>query len=323
MAGQKERGGNMANINVNIGDLTDPDAPVIKYAGECYKRLTVNSDTPDTTPGEEFSSCVCCETLSVEYMPCEGSASPIYVDPDALSTMNPPPSVVEIEGVCYSEPICTEGSSAPDTFTITSEPSSCADAACQEPASTCPNGDPEMVLTVSAPGGSTKEIYWTTATWTLPDDNNKSITVCPNVYDKCGGPGNNCGYYTGIYTTPVGFHRWQYGLGLQLTRMYKSQSFRFNRLGINGITTLNGTSYIRGYSSSYIFSPGPTFSVTGWVGYWGGTFTSGVVGANVVPNVPLPTSNNYYLDAYIESDFSGSITTNDNYTFTWAKGNGW
>lgn len=187
--------------------------------------------------------------------------------------------------------------------------------------SSCPDSDPEALLTVS---GSSGTINWCGETWNLPADSGQTRTVCPTLYTQY--------QYTATGLTPNGYRAenvWAHFVAganrLTLRREY----------GI--IPTVNNTGWYRGRGSTYnnlaqinlnAYTNGGEDKI-----YWSGNFS---IGDPTRPVAPTNTNLSYsylgiltvgepipYWNDYGITDSQFSTFTKAGITYTWARGNGW
>jgi hypothetical protein len=214
--------------------------------------------------------------------------------------------VIKIDGVCY-EFVGYEEAPAPDVTGDIDVFSTCEECEQQSSAmhqqssavtSSCPDADPEMVLTVT---GSTGTITWCGETWVLPGESGDPKTVCPDIYNK--------GIYTAV-SPGARQHRWQKAgttanpdfffspvVSLSLHRYADAGPFRGNKVELIGLISV--ISFVNAVPNGYV---NPYF--------------------NTPPNAngfALPTVGDYD----IPPEFFGSITSSNSVTYQWDKGNGW
>jgi len=117
---------------------------VVEISGTCYELPLCSQEAPDTfsissTPPDcddsvcsGSGSCIyeLCDPVSVQYQECAGGGgATIYVDPSVLSTLDPPPDIVEINEICYE--YVQKSLTAIDTFSISTDSAvDCADELC-------------------------------------------------------------------------------------------------------------------------------------------------------------------------------------------------
>jgi len=166
----------------------------------------------------------------------------------------------------------------------------------------CPNSEPDMILTVSN-AGATETIDWCGETWNLPTDNGVKKRVCASsggysLYTPPASP-----FSTFIYKEEwrnVSDHPPRY---LEIQRsynLYDNGTFTFKQY-FNLVKLRDGNIY-----SAQRFGPATTQTFTTR------SFTVGL-------DAPLGSKSDYRIN---DNQF-GSFTTPGNITYTWERGDNW
>ena len=184
---------------------------------------------------------------------------------------------------------------------VTSNSFLIAGSCCCGGASSCPDGDPEMYVTLFDADYAGGNITWCGETWTNAEVQSgvEKGPVCPTTYTL----GKTT---TTSISRTYAAHNWAIA-GLQLKRI----AFRTAGVG----QKLEGV---------YLLNPSVTASYRYWFAYGGGppNYSGANTGFGTLPNVlgePYVALNNYN----ITDAFFGSYTNPSGVTYSWRKGNGW
>lgn len=177
--------------------------------------------------------------------------------------------------------------------------------------SSCPNSDPEMVVTVT---GAVGTINWCGETWVLPGDSGVQKTVCPTAYSKQKSTTNAV---PGAKYAFIAEHYWRNlsdTVGLDLLRNYHVQYFyyKWQSVGINRNALIVGPDRdSRTWGVKFSSRP-----ATGGFYPTANTLYSDI--NQILTVTPPYYAGNYNLTgAFFGSHVIGGIT------YAWAKGNGW
>ena len=162
--------------------------------------------------------------------------------------------------------------------------------------STCPNSDPEVLVTITGngPGGTNETITWCGETWT-PAQSGQTRTICPN-------------FYSLAYPQTSSFYE-AWSIGGSNGPFGQAGSLQLVR-GRPGIFTNRNRVVVRDSDAAPTIYASDNRTSLGFSNLDMGVLTTGS---------PFATANSYR----ILDTFFGSYTAANGITYTWARGNGW